>query len=330
MILSKKTSKKKTIQSPVIKDDVVLEEEHTQEETLKKTEINNSEEKKQPNMEESFYYALNHEMRRQMIKIIGTNGECSFTTFKRTLKTSTGTLYHHLDVLKDLVTQNENRRYILTPLGKHAFSSLVKNYDTIESSNIDQQKDISRSLEKLIKLLVPKKIFDMVDTKPLIGILLSSVILVLSFLFVYVGTIDSSFIFFLPHEIEGFENIELVRLGLGFKFIAGVCLAAILSDILCRFLFQKPENTKKFFIAYSICLYPMLVYLIIYNLFLLISPEFVTNPFNKLIMFVFQFWSIWLLTYTLIKFKFIKLERSLIITLLIHYGAFSILLFSTL
>jgi hypothetical protein len=73
----------------------------------------------------------------------------------------------------------------------------------------------------------------------------------------------------------------------------------------------------------------MLFYLFLYDIIQSIDPIFAFNPLNKLIMFICQFWSIVLLTYCILKFKFVKLERGLIVTFLIHYGAFSILLFST-
>lgn len=331
--MSKKSTKKKIIEkNPVREESPILNAENNENTSGDISNIDNdsqTENQKTLNTEDSFYYALNHEIRRQMIKIIGSNGEASFTSFKRDLKASTGTLYHHLDVLKDLVTQNQKKKYILTPLGKHAFNSLSKNVDTIESTSIDQPKTNPRRFENLLNYLVPRKLFELLDEKPIFAVIFSVLILGLCFLLVSLGMINSSFIFFLPYEVQGSENLILLKIGLGFKFVIGVIIASVISDILCRFLFQKTENTKKFLIIYPFCVYPMLFYLILYDLIQSIEPIFAYNPLNKLIMFIFQFWSIVLLTYCIVKLKLVKLERGLIITLLIHYGAFSILLFST-
>ena len=90
--------------------------------------------------EGKFYNALDHEIRRTILRMVGKDGLSSFTQFKKTLKVSTGTLYHHLDVLKDLISQNESRKYILTNLGKRALNFLVLNYDSIEATNLEDQK----------------------------------------------------------------------------------------------------------------------------------------------------------------------------------------------
>ncbi|MHA1339523.1 MAG: hypothetical protein ACTSRZ_05200 [Promethearchaeota archaeon] len=284
---------------------------------------------KESSNEENFYYALNHEIRRKIIRIIGEKGESSFTHFKKELKVSTGTLYHHLDVLGDLITQNSKKKYILTSLGEHAFNFLSKNYDSLEADKISAEKNIDKKIKKIIDLTIPKKIFNLIDKKPFIGILFTFIILLYGSLMVSMGNLNSYYIFFIPNLEE--TNINLLfKLGLIVKFLAGIIAAALTSEFLCRFLFNKPENTKKFLITYSINIYPILIYLSLYNLIQYFYQGFATNILNKVIMIFFQGWTIWLLSYSFIKFKFIKLERALITSLLIHYGAFSILLFSML
>ncbi|MFW9946978.1 MAG: winged helix-turn-helix domain-containing protein, partial [Candidatus Odinarchaeota archaeon] len=72
-------------------------------------------------MESNFYYALGHDLRRKIIKIIGDNEFSSFTTLKKELKVSTGTIYHHLDALSQLIEQRKDKKYYLTELGQHAY-----------------------------------------------------------------------------------------------------------------------------------------------------------------------------------------------------------------
>lgn len=281
----------------------------------------------QNEIEEKFYYALNHEIRRNLLKIIGKNGESSFTQFKKNLKTSTGTLYHHLEVLKELISQNDSRKYILTPLGKHALNFLIKNYDSIESNNIEQQRQISKPLKGFITL-VPKSLIEKISNNSLISWSLTITFLSIFFILIIIGNINSSFIFFLPISSDQNQITPLFKIFLGFKFIIAVVLAALVSEILCRYLFHKSENTKKFLSIYSFGLFPMIIYLVIYNLFVVFNPPLVDSILSKIIMILFQIWTIWLISYILIVFKFIKLERSLLITFLIHYAAFNVLLFT--
>ena len=59
--------------------------------------------------EDKFYIALGHEIRRNIMKFIGNNHIASFTDLKRELQISTGTLYHHLEVLDEMISQDETK-----------------------------------------------------------------------------------------------------------------------------------------------------------------------------------------------------------------------------
>jgi hypothetical protein len=278
-------------------------------------------------LEGKFYNALDHEIRRTMLRMIGNDGLCSFTQFKKTLKVSTGTLYHHLDVLKDLVSQNKSRKYILTNLGKRALNFLVLNYESIEATNFEDQKLISNRFKSLLNL-IPLKVMERIKEKPLIGWLITTLILILSFSLIMTGKIDSYFVFFLPYGMEFTEVTMVARFILGLKFIGSVVVTALVTEFLCRFLFGKNDNTMKFLSIYTLGLSPTIIYLIIYNIFEIFIPLLVDSIINKVIMIFFQIWAIWLISYIITVFKQIKIERSLLITFLIHYAAFSLLIFT--
>ena len=66
-----------------------------------------------------------------MIEIIGENGYSSFTILKKELRVSTGTIYHHLDALSQLIEQKSDKKYYLTDLGQLAYNSLKDNITNI-------------------------------------------------------------------------------------------------------------------------------------------------------------------------------------------------------
>ena len=74
--------------------------------------------------EDQFYVSLGHEIRRKILKIIGDNGVSSFSAFKKQIQSSTGTIYHHLEVMKELILQDKKKKYHLTNLGEHAYQVL--------------------------------------------------------------------------------------------------------------------------------------------------------------------------------------------------------------
>ena len=102
-------------------------------------------------------------MRRKIINIIGENKFSSFTLLKKELKVSTGTIYHHLDTLSQLIEQKDDKKYYLTELGLHAYDSLKDNIDTIITPDFSKKEFNSPSLNEacskslLITLSVQKK-----------------------------------------------------------------------------------------------------------------------------------------------------------------------------
>src|SRR4030042_3300138 len=75
--------------------------------------------------EEVLFQALAHFMRRTIIKIIGSDPKgLLYTELIMELRLSTGKLNYHLEQLKGLIEKNENRRYVLSPLGKKALNQL--------------------------------------------------------------------------------------------------------------------------------------------------------------------------------------------------------------
>ena len=288
--------------------------------------VSPDEDENPPNIEESFYYALNHEIRRHIIRLIGEKGKSSFTQFKSSLEISTGTLYHHLDVLKDLVFQDEKKKYVLSSLGKHAYEFLIKNYDSMESTKVEDRKTASNFLNWIIKL-APKRLVELIQNKIYLGWIISGGIIAIFYILIALGGINSSYIFFLPYH----NRVTIgMRFWLGAKFVLSLLIVIGFSELMCRFLYKKSENTIQFMAIFSIGLYPMIIYLILYDILFLIIPEFLEGITMKIILVVFQVWTILLISYIQIVTKFIKIERSLLITFIIHYIAFNVLLFSSL
>lgn len=94
-----------------------------------------------PEIEEIILNALGHEIRRTILKIINTaeNG-ASYTEIMTELGLPTGKLNYHLNQLEGLIERNQERRYVLTPVGEKAISILTA---------ITQ--DVSPDLEKYLK-----------------------------------------------------------------------------------------------------------------------------------------------------------------------------------
>ncbi len=75
-------------------------------------------------VENAIFQALAHPMRRTILKIISSSPSVSYTELITELQLSTGKLNYHLEQLEGLIEKNNERHYVLTPLGKKALNQL--------------------------------------------------------------------------------------------------------------------------------------------------------------------------------------------------------------
>ncbi len=141
----------------------------------------------------------------------------------------------------------------------------------------------------------------------------------------------NSFYSFLLFYIDSDEyNIDfLLRIIINFSFIINLFAFFLIIEGISRLFYKKKENTMSFLISFPIIQLPMVFYLIshlMFKLFNLLSIS-IFNLLDKIFLIIFQVWSLWLLSYSLCIKKGLKIETSLIISLLLHYGSFTIILF---
>ena len=256
-----------------------------------------------------------------MIKLIGENGFSSFTILKKELNVSTGTIYHHLDTLSTLIKQKSDKKYYLTELGIRAYDSIRNNMGTI-SFDISK-KDYNSFLLKGLMHLTPKRIM-VADNKPnLLVITFSLIILILGGIFCALNGLYPFFLLF-----GTIPEIPYAPLFNFFSFIINFFVFFCIIEASCRIFYKKKESSIEFLSTFAIIFLPSILYLIIHYFFLvLMIIEFTfIGIFDNIIMIIFQVWSLWLLTYSITTYKRLKIENVLIISLLLHYGGFSIIL----
>ncbi|MHA2357356.1 MAG: winged helix-turn-helix domain-containing protein [Candidatus Heimdallarchaeaceae archaeon] len=73
--------------------------------------------------------ALSNEIRRELLSYIGEKRVVSFTDIQARFQMKVGTLYHHLDALGGLITQDSSKRYLLTEKGSRAYALIEDELD---------------------------------------------------------------------------------------------------------------------------------------------------------------------------------------------------------
>ncbi len=73
--------------------------------------------------------ALSNKIRRDLLCFIGEKQIVSFTEIQEQFQMKVGTLYHHIDTLGELISQNHTKKYLLTEKGRRAFSLIEDELD---------------------------------------------------------------------------------------------------------------------------------------------------------------------------------------------------------
>ncbi|MFX1323395.1 MAG: hypothetical protein ACFE8N_00450 [Promethearchaeota archaeon] len=273
-------------------------------------------------MESSFYYALGHEIRRKIIKIIGDNEFTSFTVLKNELGVSTGTIYHHLETLSDLIEQKADKKYYLKELGNYAYNSLIENIETIKAP---QREFKSSFLEKL--MVITFKRFIVFDQRDKIYTILISVgIVIIGLVLSILNGFTSFLLFFI--ELNQEEMNLFLQVIINLSFLLNFFAFFIIVEIITRIFYNKKYNTLNLLISFALIQFPMILYLVIHLLFKIsgIISNNIVNFIDEALMIIFQVWSLWLLSYSLSVKKGLKIENSLIISLFLHMVPFTLII----
>lgn len=228
--------------------------------------------------------------------------------------------------MAELIEQKEDKKYYLTELGVYAYNSLKDNIETIKTPLISFREVKSPILRKLM-LITSKSLIQLEEVNKIYSIVLSIGILILGTILSILNGFYAFLLFFME-----FDQISLdssFRILISFSFILNLLMFFIVIEGISRLLYKKKENTLNFLISFAIIQFPMIFYLVVHLIFkftdLLAISAF--NFIDKVLMIIFQVWSLWLLSYSLSVKKGLRIESSLIISLLLHYGGFTLILF---
>lgn len=238
------------------------------------------------------------------------------------MNVSTGTIYHHLETLSNLIEQKQNKKYYLKELGTYAYNSLKDNIETIKAP---QNEFKSSFLNKMMK--ITSKRFIIFHKKDRIyTVLISLGIIILGTIFSILNGFTSFFLFFIEFDYESLDLI--IQIIINISFILNFFAFFIIIETIARVFYRKTENTLNLLTSFALIQFPMIIYQIIHFIFkyTALTSLNVVNFIDQILMIIFQVWSLWLLSYSLSAKKGLKIENSLIISLLFHYGGFTLIL----
>ena len=245
---------------------------------------------------------------------------------KEILRVSTGTIYHHLDTLSELVEQSKDKKYYLKELGIYAYNSLKNNIATIKTPDFAHREIKSPILRKLM-WITSQRFIKFENEDKFYTMLISLSILLSGAILCGFNGFFSFFLYFIELNQNVLENY--VQILIGFSFIFNFFIFFIVVEGFSRLFSRKREKPLNFFISFGIIQFPMIFYLILHLILktLNLIGNNIFSLIDKIFLIFFQVWSLWLLSYSLCVNKGLSIENSLIISLLLHYGGFTLILF---
>ncbi len=211
-------------------------------------------------------------------------------------------------------------------MGIYAYNSLKDNIETIISPDFAHRELKSPILRKLM-WITSRRFIQFEKEDKIYTILISLSILITGTILCWLNGFYSILLYFIELNQNSLENYYPFLMS--FSFILNFLIFFTIIEGLSRLFYKKKDNTVNFLISFGIIQFPMIFYLIL-HLILKILDLMGNNVFNfidKIFLIVFQVWSLWLLSYSLCVNKGLKIENSLIISLLLHYGGFTLILF---
>lgn len=266
--------------------------------------------------EEIIYSALGNPVRREILLFIKEREKVGFVELRDQFDLKVGSLYHHLNSMEKLLTQDENKKYFPTELGELAYELLVLNKDHLaasQTSSIKKDQELPPFLEKLINFFtlffLPRPVFEYFSSESLRtffeGLIVIGTMLYLS--------IDGKrvLIGFFPIPVDEwyFSLIGVFGLWIGLY---------LLSDLLKTIFYHYKFGSFKLF---AVIPFTMIPYVII--LFCLWLQDKLTTVFlfldAQLLIIFGQIWALSLMITAVSKTEKLTMKRSSLIVLFSFY-----------
>jgi len=252
---------------------------------------------------------FNHPIRGKIVELLAEKGPLTYTDLRREMGLGVGTLYYHLSILGDLVSQGRDKRYSLSDLGMASNRFLKSGSDNVESSKIEDSK-----LTPLLTLSSGLPLIRILNDRPSLHLIWAAAIVVVGGISSGLAGLTPRLFFFL----EGNPN----PLGSFVTFVFGwISLFAILG-VGTRFGFNRKGGDLSLLAGTAFSFAPMTLFSLIW----LGDVSFgfgITSIINgwaaRILFFILQAWSLSILVSVIKISKNLQTSRAVLLVLAIAY-----------
>jgi hypothetical protein len=243
-----------------------------------------------------YYTLLRDPARRKIVEILGEQGKCGFKELRSSLGLGVGTVYYHLDMLSDFVVQDKARKYMLNDRGQLLFKSLKEG--SVPTA-LNMGEALSHRLGRWVFMAPVLTRMTRLEASLPVAI---AVLLIGAVGSAY-SEIEPIFLFYFP-SVRSFESIVLMF----FFYWVGLFLIV---DGLCYALFRRTGGDLQLFVDLGFSALPLAFFPYIY--------AFIPIALSRYVLLVFQVWTLLLISSALSFAKGLRLDRSIILSLLLFY-----------
>ena len=244
-----------------------------------------------------YYTLLRDPARRKIIEILGVQEKIGFKELREALGLGVGTVYYHLDMLSDFITQDKQRKYRLNDRGQMLFKIL-------KEGNVPPTLEISEAFShRIAKWLFLSPVFAK-TVKPLRFLPVSITMLLMGALGTAYAKLDSALFFYFPYSTYSFTSIIVLYF---FHWI-GLFLFA---ELFTYLLYRRVGNDLQLFMCLALATFPMAIFPYIYL--------FISDIISQYVLFLLQIWSLLLVSVALCFGKGIRLDKAIVVSLTAMY-----------
>jgi DNA-binding transcriptional ArsR family regulator len=250
-----------------------------------------------------YYTLLRDPARRKIIEILGTQEKIGFKELRETLGLGVGTVYYHLDMLSDFITQDKQRKYRLNDRGQVL-------YKILKEGSVPPTLEISEAFShRLAKWLFLSPLFAR-SAKYLRVLPLSIAILLIGAIGSAYTELESALFFFFPYSV--YTSTRIVVL-----YILNWMGLFFFSEIFTYLFYRRVGNDLQLFACICLASFPMAIFPYIYL--------FIPFGISQYILFVMQIWSLLLVSAAICFGKGVRLDKAMVISLSAIYLNMTIL-----
>jgi DNA-binding transcriptional ArsR family regulator len=243
-----------------------------------------------------YHTLLRDPARRRIIEILGEHGKSGFKELRSSLGLGVGTVYYHLDMLSDFLVQDKSRKYMLNDRGQLLYKSL-------KEGNMPQVLNAGEALGHRVGrwVFLSPVFFRMTRLEVFLPV--SIAVLSLGAVGSALAKIEPVFFFYFP-STRSFESGAVMFL----FYWVGLFL---LVDFLCYLLFRRTGNDLQLFANLSLSALPLAIFPYVY----IVIPATI----SRYVLLGLQVWTVLLISSALSFGKGLRLDRSILLSLIILY-----------